>query len=55
MNARGTRRPHPRRVRPKKVKVSRRAGKSSSGCVLIVAFMLASPLLVFGALVVGAR
>lgn len=54
MNARGTRRPHSRRVRPKKVKVSRRAGKSSSGCVLVL-FMLASPLLVFGALVVGAR
>lgn len=45
MNARGTRRPHPRRVRSKPM---RRVGKggaiSSNGCaVLVLAFLAAPP------------
>lgn len=38
MNARGTRRPHPRRVRSKPVRVTRRAGKAKGCAVLVLAF-----------------
>lgn len=41
MNARGTRRPHSRRVRSKPVRVSKRAGNSSSGCVVVLVIGLA--------------
>jgi hypothetical protein len=43
MNARGTRRPHPRRVRSKPVKTSRRSNDSSGGCVLLFVFLLTLP------------
>lgn len=45
MNARGTRRPHQRRVRFKPVKI-RRGGKSS-GCLLLVLALAALPVAVW--------
>jgi hypothetical protein len=46
VNARGTRRPHPRRVRSKPVRTSRRSGAGSkSGCVLFIGAFVASPTL----------
>lgn len=49
MNARGTRRPHPRRVRPKPVKTSRRSGGgSTTGCALILFALVAAPTVGFG-------
>lgn len=46
MNARGTRRPHPRRVRSKPVRTSRRGGgDSTTGCAVILFALVASPTL----------
>lgn len=49
MNARGTRRPHVRRVRSKPM---RRVSKSSSGCLVMVA-ALASSTILAGILAIG--
>lgn len=46
MNARGTRRPHPRRVYRRSRKPSRTAGRSKSCLVLVLAF-LALPALIW--------
>lgn len=43
MNARGTRRPHPRRVRSKPVRTSRRGSDPKTGCAVLVFALTAAP------------
>lgn len=43
MAARGTRRPHVRRVRSKPVRVSRRAARPKAGCAVVVIALAALP------------
>ena len=45
MNARGTRRPHPRRVRSKPRTRVGKVAKSSKGCAVLVLALVALPVL----------
>lgn len=45
MNARGTRRPHARRVRSKPVRISGGGGKKSGLCGLVALALLSAPVL----------